>query len=194
MLFLAEEKMTPDDSAPVSSPSARRRLTPDQVDSLVTRLTKTNTTTAKKAVLWSAPRTEYEYQFKTTARLKTADSYWDRYGRLDKHYPGSWRVADSQQIAAILQRLSQPTYAQMRRADDNISRRRVIEAHRVRIATLDVGTPRDQLEALERPRFACSAPVRRDDVTCSRRRARATAAPFDEWRDAESYTAAVKRL
>ena len=177
------------------------RLTSDQVDNLVTRLTKTNTTTAQKAVLWSVPRSEYEYQFKTTAHLKTRDCYWDRYTRISKHYPGSWRAESTQQVDAIVQRLSTPTYAHLRRADDNITRRRLIEEHRTRMTRLDIGTPRDRRETIDSARVACSAPQsplssRRalNDVTCERRRMRAARAPFPEWRDAESYLTTVKHL
>ena len=171
--------------------NVKPRLTQDQFESMVTRLTRLNTTTAYKMVLWSYPRTQYESDFKNQAILKTPQSFSHRYDVIGRQYPAYFRHVTEQEMGEITRRLTQPTVAHAQRASVNIERRRVIEAHKrhmrerdVKSAQSDVMTARDPLQLREpETREPTSARYLPRDVTCERRRERARRAPFMEWRD-----------
>ena len=190
-------------------PPLKPRLSRDQFDSMVLRLTRLNTTTAYKSVLWSNPRSEYESNFKTNAIIKTPGSVSHRYDVISKHYPGYFRCADAKEMDAITARLTQPTFAQALRASVNIQRRREVEAYKLQMRERDVrSAKRDRSDVMTQTarinssrsasatsRDVASAPCVLEeprDARAERRRERAKRAPFMEWRD-HDYDAVIER-
>lgn len=143
------------------SPRAHRptSTTPCQIDvddvaSMVSRLSRPNTSTARKAVLWSQPRREYEFNYEMSSNLRNPRHYWKQFPQLAKHYPGTWRVADRCELKGIISRLTVKTVASQARKEDCISRRRVIEKAREDAIKADIVYQQNLKEQSRRQRAA----------------------------------------
>ncbi len=115
--------------------TAPEQVTVEDMSALVSRLSRPITSTARKATVYSAPRKEYEFEFQNKAVLPNPRFYWTKFPTLDKHYPGTWRTANPDEVEKIVERLTRPTVAHESRAEDCISRRNeIVRARAARLA------------------------------------------------------------
>ena len=123
------------------------------IGSLVSRLARPNTSSARKAVLWSKPRKEYEYNYEVASSLKNPVLYWAQFPMLQKHYPGTWRAARSGELGTIINRLSKSTVASESRKEDCVTRRKVIEKVKEEAILADIGICDSLKSERPKPRF-----------------------------------------
>ena len=118
-------------SSTVSSPPAeqqtpRARSAEVTVADMVSRLSRPNTSTGRRAVLWSKPRREYEGDHNFHATIKEPTRYWTHFPGLPRHYPGTWATISTVQLQGLVDRLSRPTTASSARAEEIITRRKIV--------------------------------------------------------------------
>ena len=127
--------------------TAPETLSVNEVSNLVSRLYRPNTATGRKAVLWSQPRQEWEENYTATAILFAGDSYKLRYGKLQKHYPGTWTTAASGQEQCLLnERLSRPTMSSAYRAGACGIQRRYVERFKAANIAADIAYKKNKSE------------------------------------------------
>ena len=119
--------------------TAPEPLSVSEVSSLVTRLYRPNTSTGRKAVLWSMPRQVWEENYTATAILASGET-WMRYEKLQKHYPGPWTVVPSaEEQKQLNERMSKPTVSSACRASTCIQQRRYVERYKAAALAADIG-------------------------------------------------------
>ena len=75
-----------------------------------TSICRPTTASARRSVIWSRERKIYESQ--CDQRMTEFDNcpYMNhKYPNIDKHYPGTWRTANQDELQRIVRRLSKPT-------------------------------------------------------------------------------------
>ena len=112
------------------------------------RLVRPNTATARKFVLWSSPRRQYEDRYESQAIIKDKTRVWENYPKIAYHYPGTWKVARKHEMEGIIERVNRPTVCSRNRTEESVTYRQGIEKRAARRAYYQ-----NYLEAKERERW-----------------------------------------
>ncbi|XP_021357291.1 uncharacterized protein LOC110452886 isoform X2 [Mizuhopecten yessoensis] len=93
------------------------RLSEVNLGAIDTSVCRPTAASARRSVLWSRERKSYESLSKQNLQEFRERPYMKyRYPELSKHYPGTWRTANSQQLQKIVDRLTRPTSLSTMRA------------------------------------------------------------------------------
>ena len=114
-------------------------LTVQDVDSLVSRLSRPTTTQGRRAVQWSGPRRQYEQDFQAQSALHPMETYRRKYEEMHPRVPNTWREMTPGQLQGIVKRLSKATQSTASRAEAQIYQRRVIERYKRISVANDIG-------------------------------------------------------
>ncbi|ELT92051.1 hypothetical protein CAPTEDRAFT_212942 [Capitella teleta] len=88
-------KYKPKINSPITRPhTAPELISIDGLGNPLTRLTRPNTSTGTKAVLWSSPRKWWQEHYTTTSLMYVGDGHRKRYCKLQKHFPGLWKFVE----------------------------------------------------------------------------------------------------
>ncbi|XP_060071880.1 uncharacterized protein LOC132551762 [Ylistrum balloti] len=86
------------------------RLSETNYGSIDTSVCRPTIASARRSVLWSRERRSYESVSKQNLQEFRDRPYMNyRYPELPKHYPGTWRTANAEQLEKIVERLTRPT-------------------------------------------------------------------------------------
>jgi hypothetical protein len=73
-------------------------------------VSRPTTASARRSVIWSRERRLYEDASRQRLAEFSHHGYMQyQYPELGKHYPGTWRVADGEEVKRIVERLTRPT-------------------------------------------------------------------------------------
>lgn len=86
------------------------KLSPDEITSMVRRLSHPTTASAQKASLWSRDRTAYDRNATSNMKFRSPEAYRERYDQLSPPGVEPWKKSKGE-VKAIMKRLRKDTQA-----------------------------------------------------------------------------------